>query len=69
MDTTIISRVFNLIIETTSLRKSIGMLVGIEQEFARAPKMVTRPAVGKERRFLGGDGITRMMLRVNRNLA
>lgn len=40
-----------------------------KEEFARAPKMVTRPVVGKERRLLGGDGITRMILRVNRNLA
>lgn len=28
--------------------------MGIQQEFACAPKMVTRPVVGKERRFLGG---------------
>lgn len=44
--TTIISRAFNLIIETTSWRKNVGDAGGnSRQEFARAPKMVTRPVV------------------------
>ena len=42
---TIILCIFN---NRNILRKNVGVLVGIQQEFARAPKMVTRPVVGKE---------------------